>query len=113
FAAPGGDEPDRPAAAPAAEPEPEGIAPAEPVRAALCRVLAAEPAAEVEYAEVVDAVTFRPLDRLPAHGRIVLPLAVRLGGVRLIDNLQLDLPPAPAGVRSTDAAGETSPAAFS
>jgi pantoate--beta-alanine ligase len=113
FAAPGGDQPDRTAAAPAAEPEPEGVAPAEPVRAALRRVLAAEPAAEVEYAEVVDAVSFQPLDRLPAHGRIVLPLAARLGGVRLIDNLQLDLPPAPAGVRSIDAAGETSPPVLS
>jgi hypothetical protein len=42
-----------------------------------------------------------------------LPLAVRLGGVRLIDNLQLDLPPAPAAGRSSDAARETSPAALS
>jgi pantoate--beta-alanine ligase len=67
---------------------------AAPVRAALRRVLAGEPSAEVEYAEVVDAASFQPLDRLPPGGRVVLPLAVRLGGVRLIDNLHLDLPPA-------------------
>lgn len=67
-------------------------APAAPVRAAMSRVLAGEPAAQVEYAEVVDAASFQPLDRLPSGGRVVLPLAVRLGGVRLIDNLHLDLP---------------------
>lgn len=64
---------------------------AEAVRRAMRRVLAEEPAAEVDYAEVVDAETFRPLERLPSSGRIVLPLAARVGGVRLIDNLQLDL----------------------
>lgn len=64
---------------------------ADAVRRAMRRVLAAEPAVEVEYAEVVDAETFRPLERLPPAGRIVLPLAARVGGVRLIDNLQLDV----------------------
>jgi pantoate--beta-alanine ligase len=70
-----------------------GARDADAVRRAMRRVLAAEPGAAVEYAEVVDAETFRPLERLPAAGRIVLPLAVRLGGVRLIDNLQLDVSP--------------------
>jgi hypothetical protein len=96
------------------------------------RVLAEEPSAEVEYAEVVDADTFRPLERLPLAGRIVLPLAARVGGVRLIDNLHLDVsqldvsqldvsppdpppldpPPSRAAGRSP-AAGETSRAASS
>ncbi|HEX5760398.1 MAG TPA: pantoate--beta-alanine ligase [Thermoanaerobaculia bacterium] len=59
------------------------------VRAALRAALGAEPLARVDYAEVVDAESFRPLDILA--GRIVLPLAVRIGGTRLIDNLQLAL----------------------
>jgi pantoate--beta-alanine ligase len=100
---------------------------ADAVRRAMRRVLAEEPSAEVEYAEVVDAETFRPLERLPSAGRIVLPLAARVGGVRLIDNLQLDVsqldvsppdpppldpPPSRAADRSP-AAGETSRAASS
>ncbi len=65
---------------------------AEAVRAALRRALATEPLASPEYAEVVDAETFRPLDRIPDRGRVLLPLAVRVGKVRLIDNLEIDLP---------------------
>src|SRR6202035_2863036 len=57
------------------------------VRRLLREVLAAEPRARVEYAEVVDAVSFRPVDAL--SGRVVLPLAARLGATRLIDNVQL------------------------
>ncbi|HEX2163894.1 MAG TPA: pantoate--beta-alanine ligase, partial [Thermoanaerobaculia bacterium] len=86
---------------------------AEPVRRAMREALAAEPAIGVEYAEIVDAASFRPLDRLPAAGRVVLPVAARVGGVRLIDNLHLDLPPAPAAGRSSltsDTSGETPPA---
>ena len=112
-------------AAGAAEAE-RGSRDADAVRRAMRRVLAAEPAAAVEYAEVVDAETFRPLERLPEAGRIVLPLAVRLGGVRLIDNLQLDLPrhdlpqleptrpdlPPERGAGRSPAAVETSPPAF-
>ena len=69
---------------------------ADALRRAMAEVLAGEPRAAVEYAEVVDADTFQPLDRLPAAGRVVLPIAVRVGrgaaAVRLIDNLQLDVP---------------------
>jgi pantoate--beta-alanine ligase len=50
-------------------------------------VLESEPLARIEYAEVVDAGTFQPVDTLT--GNLVLPLAVRIGGTRLIDNLQL------------------------
>ncbi|MGH9361893.1 MAG: pantoate--beta-alanine ligase, partial [Thermoanaerobaculia bacterium] len=59
------------------------------VRRLLRQALAAEPLARVDYAEVVDAESFRPVETLA--GRIVLPLAVHVGGTRLIDNLQLDL----------------------
>jgi pantoate--beta-alanine ligase len=57
------------------------------IRRILSEMLNSEPLARVEYAEVVDAESFRPLDTL--RGRLVLPLAVRVGGTRLIDNLQL------------------------
>ena len=57
------------------------------VRRILSRMLNSEPLARVEYAEVVDAETFQPVETL--KGRLVLPLAVRVGGTRLIDNLQL------------------------
>ncbi len=57
------------------------------VRRILSEMLNSEPLARVEYAEVVDAESFQPLETL--RGRLVLPLAVRVGGTRLIDNLQL------------------------
>ena len=57
------------------------------VRRILMETLNSEPLALVEYAEVVDAESFRPVERL--QGRLVLPLAVRVGGTRLIDNLPL------------------------
>ncbi len=59
------------------------------VRRLLADVLAGEPLAQVEYAEVVDAASFRPLDEL--SGAVVLPLAVRIGTTRLIDNLPLQV----------------------
>ena len=57
------------------------------VRRILAETLNSEPLARVEYAEVVDAESFQPVEKL--RGRLVLPLAVRVGGTRLIDNLQL------------------------
>ena len=65
------------------------------VRRCLREVLASEPLAQVEYAEVVDAETFAPVDTL--QGRLVLPLAVRVGGTRLIDNIRLAVADAAAG----------------
>lgn len=62
---------------------------AEAVRALLLATLAAEPRARVDYAEVVDAESFRPVEHLA--GRVTLPLAVRIGGTRLIDNLSLEV----------------------
>jgi pantoate--beta-alanine ligase len=57
------------------------------VRRILHETLQTEPMAEVEYAEVVDAASFQPVTTLT--GRVVLPMAVRLGSVRLIDNISL------------------------
>jgi pantoate--beta-alanine ligase len=57
------------------------------VRERLREVLNTEPLARVEYAEVVDAESFQPVEML--RGRLVLPLAVRIGGTRLIDNIRL------------------------
>ena len=55
------------------------------LRAAMHAVLAAEPMARVDYAEVVDDATFRPPGRLAV-------LAVRIGATRLIDNHHLGEP---------------------
>jgi pantoate--beta-alanine ligase len=60
------------------------------VRRILRDVLDSEPLARTEYAEAVDGETFQPLDVL--RGQVVLPLAVRIGGTRLIDNFQLAIP---------------------
>lgn len=65
----------------------EGERRGDEVRRILSETLNSEPLARVEYAEVVDAESFQPVDTL--RGRLVLPLAVRVGGTRLIDNLQL------------------------
>ncbi len=57
------------------------------VRALLRRLVAEEPLASLDYAEVVDADTFQPVEAIA--GRVVLPVAARFGATRLIDNLQL------------------------
>jgi pantoate--beta-alanine ligase len=70
------------------------------LRGRMRQVLDAEPLARVEYAEVVDAESFQPVAML--SGRTVLPLAVRIGGTRLIDNIRLaveDASPAAGGSR--------------
>jgi pantoate--beta-alanine ligase len=72
------------------------IAGGERAVAALLRLLhaalAEEPSLEVEYAAAVDAESFAPLPAEAAlRGRVVLPLAVRVGATRLIDNLQVAL----------------------
>ncbi len=65
----------------------EGERRGDEIRRILSEMLNSEPLARVEYAEVVDAESFQPLETL--RGNLVLPLAVRVGGTRLIDNLQL------------------------
>ena len=59
------------------------------IRSVLRQVLDSEPRLTVDYADVVDAETFQPIEYLA--GRIVVPVAGRLGKTRLIDNLSLDL----------------------
>jgi pantoate--beta-alanine ligase len=53
--------------------------------------LADTPGALVDYAAIVDADTLQPIDRL--HGKVLVALAVRFGGTRLIDNVVLEVPP--------------------
>lgn len=64
------------------------------VRRRMLEVLNSEPLARVEYAEVVNAESFQPVETL--SGRLVLPLAVRVGGTRLIDNIRLAVGETPA-----------------
>ena len=52
-------------------------------------VLESEPRLRIDYAAVVDAETFQPLD--PLSGRIVLPVAGSIAGTRLLDNIRIDL----------------------
>src|SRR5271157_1132330 len=52
---------------------------------AMQKVLAGEPRARVDYAEIVDAETFEPVVRLAR--RCYALLAVRIGNTRLIDNM--------------------------
>ncbi|MDX1630377.1 MAG: pantoate--beta-alanine ligase [Thermoanaerobaculia bacterium] len=65
----------------------------EALRARMRDEVATEPTVELEYAEVVDADTFQPVERV--EDRVVLPVAARVGPGRLIDNLSLD--PGPSG----------------
>ena len=62
---------------------------ADALRTLLQQTLATEARLDMEYAEVVDAETFEPIEYLT--GSIVIPVAGRLGATRLIDNIQLDI----------------------
>ncbi|MEO7429527.1 MAG: pantoate--beta-alanine ligase [Acidimicrobiales bacterium] len=61
------------------------------VRALMAELLAAQPLAELDYAEVVDAATFLTPD--PLRGELRLLAAVRLGKARLIDNVGVQVGP--------------------
>jgi pantoate--beta-alanine ligase len=65
--------------------ERDGVA----VQRELAARLAAVPGAVLDYAAVVDADTLRPPQRL--QGRVLVAVAVKFGGTRLIDNIVLDL----------------------
>jgi pantoate--beta-alanine ligase len=56
--------------------------------AAMREMLRAEPLAEPDYVELVDAETLEPMTRL--RGECYALLAVRIGPVRLIDNLLIE-----------------------
>jgi len=55
---------------------------------AMQKVLASEPRARVDYAEIVDAETFEPVVRVTRRSYAVL--AVYLGKTRLIDNMLIE-----------------------
>lgn len=57
------------------------------LREKMLAVLEAEPLAGVDYAVVCDPATFEELEE--ARGPALLAIAVRIGGTRLIDNLEL------------------------
>lgn len=59
------------------------------LRTQLRQLLAAEPRFELDYAEVVDAESFQPVEFIA--DRIVIPVAGRFGATRLIDNIMIDL----------------------
>lgn len=56
--------------------------------AAMREALRTEPLAELDYAELVDAETLEPMTRL--RGVCLALLAVRIGAIRLIDNLLIE-----------------------
>lgn len=59
------------------------------IRSLVTDVLASEPRLILDYADVVDAESFQPVEYL--EGRIVVPIAGRFGATRLLDNLQIDM----------------------
>lgn len=61
------------------------------LQSAIHRVLATEPLAAVDYAEVVDADTFEPVTRISRPSYVLL--ATFLGKTRLIDNLYIEPSP--------------------
>jgi pantoate--beta-alanine ligase len=67
--------------------ERDGVA----VRRHLVERIAAAPGAALDYAEVVDAETLRPLDRL--RGTVLAAVAVKFGATRLIDNVEFRVGP--------------------
>jgi len=60
------------------------------LRRLLADRIAATPGADLDYAEVVDADSFHPVERLT--GPAVAALAMKFGGTRLIDNIELPVP---------------------
>ena len=65
----------------------EGTADAEEVRQRMCHLIESEPAATVDYVSLADAETLEELDTI--EGACLVSLAVRIGPVRLIDNITL------------------------
>jgi pantoate--beta-alanine ligase len=54
--------------------------------------LATAPDADVQYAEVVDARTLQPLNRLSPGQEVLAAVAVFFGDTRLIDNTFVQVP---------------------
>jgi pantoate--beta-alanine ligase len=72
------------------------------IRQTLQARVASAPGARLEYAAVVDFDTLAPLKQL--HGQVLLALAARFGGARLIDNVLVILDPAgqESGIRGQE-----------
>jgi pantoate--beta-alanine ligase len=72
-----------------------GMVDADEIAALISALVATEPLVQLEYVAVVDADSFRPLERIDlaaggaAPAEIVIPIAARVGKTRLIDNLRL------------------------
>jgi pantoate--beta-alanine ligase len=62
-----------------------------PLRRQLLKDLSAIPGGVVDYAEIVEQSTLAPLRRLAPFVKARILVAVRLGAVRLIDNIPLGL----------------------
>lgn len=67
-----------------------GTVDASTVRLAMAAVVKQEPALAIEYLSVCDPLTLAPVSRV--RSKVVLLGAVRLGSVRLIDNLVVTMP---------------------
>lgn len=65
------------------------------IRDAMLEVFGRHPLAQLEYAEVVDALDLRPLTEV--QGTVLLAVAARVGRARLIDNLMLTVTPEGVG----------------
>ena len=65
-----------------------GATDAQTVSAVARQIIAATPAARLEYLEIVDSTSLEPLTRLDRPARMVV--AAWVGGTRLIDNLALN-----------------------
>lgn len=57
------------------------------IQEAMCAVLEAAPGVRIDYIAIADAETLEPVKRLQGKMKVVLLGAIRLGNVRLIDNL--------------------------
>ena len=64
-----------------------GASSAAAIEAAMRAVLEAEPLAKIDYAAVVDAATFQPIERVEKDA--VCALAVWIGRARLLDNMTI------------------------
>lgn len=73
------------------------------IRARLAERIEAEPRAELDYAEVVDEASLRPVDSLA--GKLRLLVAARFGSARLIDNVGVTVPDSGPGGAVSRAAG--------
>jgi pantoate--beta-alanine ligase len=59
------------------------------LEAVMAAEVGAEPLARLEYVSAVDPASLRPV--VTVHGRVLLAVAARVGGTRLIDNLTVEV----------------------